>query len=443
MKGFSRVRMQVFCILACASIVSASCGNDDEFKPQRTTLEEIHEADESHFEATWKADVKQADRAQLHDALQELTPQDNVYRVQKDADLLDGLAVDDVVVWDGQGVFRILELTEEGDNIAVTVEWADIRDVAESFDAHFKHELSAGAPGRALGVGAGPPPQAGGQAGYIMQPITVGDGSLDFSENGVDFDGETVGTTFRAMNDSIHASLSAQGPGTTATVSGTLSGLSAEGSFTYNEGDDAADVELRFNNIQLTVTAGLEIDDASGETDLLPPAQIVFPFAVGPIPMYVSVGMRVGIRSTARSEDQISISASVSATGSLVIRRTADGDTQVDGNIHSFDTDRPSLSSTSRVTIGAGLDFDVPRIAFGVGRPSLVSAELYGTHSAELVGNTVVTSGDGGKKTCSTISTGSAVLYGGLISFFGLSFNAEGQAAFRDGISNSFGDGCN
>lgn len=444
MKVFGTLERVVLCALFATMGTVAACGdggNDDDFSPSPTTLEEIVPADTSHFEAQWKDDVKVVDQALVYQELQDLTPPDNVFRVQKNSPLIADTSIGDIVVWPGQGVFRIINLTETSNDVAIEVEWPDLTEAADSLEAEFHHSLNANVPGRAFGVGPAGPSNDPNRAGYIVQPITAEAGPFTFTENGATYKGDTVDATFQAMNNTIRTQFVGKSPGVTASVTGTLSGLSANGKFSLKEADAEPDVLIQFNNLQLTVDASLEIDNASGSTEIIPPAQVVFPFMVGPLPMYISVGSRIEIKSTARVDAKISTSASFTATGSLTLRRTADGQMLVDGDIHSFNTQRPSMSAQSVFTLGATINFDAPRIAFGMGRPNLVSAEIYGTNSVELVANMTIDPFND-NATCAKVSTGAAVLYGGLIDFFGFTIQSEAQAAFAAGVSEQRGSAC-
>lgn len=429
-------------LIAVSGLVACGDGNgEDDFSPKPTELKEIVAADTAHFEAQWKDDVKVVDQALVYQELQNLTPPDNIFHVQKGSPLIADTAVGDIVVWPGQGVFRILDLSETSNRVAIEVEWADLAEAAHTFEASFQHNLSADSPGRAFGVGpAGPTPDPN-RAGYIVQPITAEAGPFTFTEDGAAYKGDTVNATFQAMNNTIRTQFVGKSPGVTATVKGTLSGLSAAGKFSLKDGDAEPDVLIQFNNLELKVEASLEIDNASGSTEIIPPAQIVFPFMVGPLPMYISIGSRIEIKSTAMAEAKISTSASFTANGSLTLRRTAEGQMIVDGDIHSFNTQRPSMSAESVFTLGATINFDAPRIAFGVGRPNLVSAEIYGTNSVELVANLVIEPFND-NATCAKVGTGAAVLYGGLIDFFGFKINSEAQAAYAAGVSEQRGSAC-
>lgn len=444
MKGLKNLNAVFLCALLIAFGWITACGDGgdtDDFKPKPTTLDEIVSADTSHFAAQWKDGVKVIDQALVYQELQDLTPPDNVFHVQKGSPLIADTDVGDIVVWPGQGVFRILNLAETGNRVAIEVAWADLADAADTFEAEFHHRLSAENPGRAFGVGPAGPMNDANRAGYIVQPITAEAGPFTFTEDGAIYSGETVTASFQAINNTIRTSFVSKSPGVTASVTGTLSGLSADGKFSLKEADAEPDVLIQFNNLELNVEAKLEIDNASGEAEVIPPAQIVFPFMVGPLPMYISVGSRVEIKSTARVDAKISTSASFTATGSLTLRRTADGQMIVDGDIHSFNTKSPTMSAQSVFTLGATINFDAPRIAFGVGRPNLVSAEIYGTNSVELVANMVIEPFND-NATCAKVGTGAAVLYGGLIDFFGLTINSEAQAAYAAGVSRQQGAAC-
>ena len=177
-------------------------------------------------------------------------------------------------------------------------------------------------------------------------------------------------------------------------------------------------VRLHFPGIDITGEVEANFESATGSAELFPDATLVFPFMLGPLPVFVAVSLRIAIRSTVGGSAKMKISSTFDMGGTVTLLRGPDG-FGIEGGITRFDSN-PDISGSTGFTIGAAIDFDAPRITFGFGRPGIATAAMYVTHSAEVVAN-VMANPLNASQYCATTSVGSSVLYGGEVTVLGWS----------------------
>ncbi|MGM0559275.1 MAG: hypothetical protein ACQEVA_23025 [Myxococcota bacterium] len=404
-------------------------------------LGEIAPADESSFDVDWSADTVVADEATVLADLEDLQPWDDVFRVPADSELLDGIEQGSIVVWPQVGIFEIVEVRDGGDMVEVETKWARFADAVDRADIQFTHALEAGEPGRAVGMRPAPT-QANQLSSRATQSLEGPIGPFDYSEDGVTYEAGGVSSTFGVDGDTINVAFSANTGSLKGEVSGSVSGLTAQGLVFLDPDAEDPDpsVLIDFQNIRANVTAKLSIEGASGSDEIVTPAVVTFPFMVGPIPAYIAVGLRFQIRSSiGLSETLVAVESGFSINGSVTLARNDDGSFGAEGSIGNFEASSPTISFDTRATAGIGLDVDTPRISFGLGRPKLASASVFGTHSYEIVGNVVVDVEDG---YCAEVGTGSAILVGGEIGAFGWSASQDRQIANKSGGTTTGGPAC-
>lgn len=432
-------------VLATLCLFSAGCGEDSEPESSYDPIElrELASADDSKFDVDWKPGTVVADESHVLASLDNLQPHDGVFRVPSASPLLEGLSVGSIVVWPQVGIFEIVELRPEDHIVEIGTKWAKLSDAASRADISFRHALRAGEPGRAVGVQPALTTPAQQDRGIVIQPFTVESGPLSYSEDGVKYEAEAGGieTELSVKGDTVSASFSSSIGGTSVGISGSISGISADGVMLLNEGDEDPAVRIDFKNVKLTVAAELSVKGAKGESSVIPPAQMTFPFLIGPIPAYIAVGTDIQVESSIGSSDDLfSLSAGFTLTGDIVISRNSDGSFGAEGQITGFDTQTPQFSSSIHLTSGVAIRFSAPRLTFGIGRPGLANGGVYGKKSIEFVANTVLDPYE--RTTCAKISTGSAAFVGGELSFLGWSISNEAQITSRDGIDDQKGELC-
>ncbi|MGM0559278.1 MAG: hypothetical protein ACQEVA_23040 [Myxococcota bacterium] len=434
--------------IACVPLaLSLSCGpntDDGGGSPSFDDMElgEIAPADESSFDVDWSADTVVADEATVLADLEDLQPWDDVYRVPAESELLDGIEQGSIVVWPQVGIFEIVEVRDDGDMVEIETKWARFSDAVDRADIQFTHALEAGQPGRAVGMRPAPT-QSNQLSSRATQSLEGEAGPFDYSEDGVTYNSGSLSTTLGVQGDTINVDFSTNTSAIKGDVSGSVSGLTAEGLiFLDPEAEDPdPSVLIDFQNVRANVTAKLSVEGAGGSDEIVTPAVVTFPFMVGPIPAYIAVGLRFQVRSSISSpETLVSVESGFSINGSVTLGRNDDGSFGAEGSIGNFQASSPRVEFETQSTAGIGLDVDTPRISFGMGRPKLASASVFGTHSYEIVGNVRIDPVE--KDYCAEVGTGSAILVGGEIGAFGWSASQEYQVANQSGESSMGGPAC-
>lgn len=434
-------------LLSRASLLSlltlAACQCGDDYAPLE--LRELMPADDVEFDVEWAPDTKLAAEDVVLRELEDLQPHDGVFRVPLGSPLLEGVDVGDIVVWPQVGVFEVLSLEERSGKTEVRTRWARFSDAVTRAHITFEHALVAGAPGRVVGVVPVEGDEALTSANTVSQPLTMEAGPVSYSEDGLTYQGETgqygLDTELGISGDSISLMVSAGSDSVSASMSGQVRGISAKGLvFLDPEGDADPSVLIEFDDLNLDIDVELSVEGARGDAELQPRAALVFPFLLGPVPAYVSVGTRLGVRSSiSANETSISTRAGFSMRGAVRLSRNDDGSFGAEGIINDFSSRSPSMQFTTAVTAGVGIDVDAPRLSFGLGRPGIATGSVYGTHSMEITANaSLVPGGD----YCARVSTGGAVLAGGEVEAFGWSISREHQLANRDGEGGAQGPAC-
>ena len=406
-------------------------------------LEEIAPADQVEFDVEWEPGTEVAEEQAVLNDVEDLMAYDGVYRVDPESSLLDGLEVGDVVVWPQLGIFDITGIEDQGDVVEVETEWARFSDAVQEAEIHFSHALSAGEPGRAVGVApaGSPPPESGGDG--VAYGLTGDSGPVEITEDGVEFSHDAGGyeVELGASGSQIDASINVGGDNASASLNGSVQGVQAEGIILLDEDGEDEDpaIGLHFEDLQVDVEGVVEVSDSRGEVTIQPDAVIAFPISIGPIPGFIAIGTRLQIRSSiSRVDTDLSASAGFTVHGDVSLGRNPDGGFGAEGTVHSFDATGPEFSFQTSNTAGLGLDFDTPRVTFGLGRPGASPAVVYGAQSAELTAN-VHMDPDGH---CAVANTNGAITAGGEINAFVWSASQDYVIAQQDGPSAQQGDAC-
>ncbi|MFW5921104.1 MAG: hypothetical protein ACOCUS_04635, partial [Polyangiales bacterium] len=375
--------------------------------------------------------------------VENLASTDGVFRVAAGSPLLDGVEVGSIVVWPQIGFLEVLGLERRGEVVEVEAQYARFGAAVSEGEVRFRHALTAGAPGRAVGMV--PSDTDGSRSdGLAREALTLPGVPVDFSEDGFDYEGTVepygLDTEIHVGGDRMSVQLEADSGSVTATMKGEVRGLRADGLILMHPEAEDPSVVLEFQNVTVDVDVTLEVEGARGSAELIPPAQLTFPFMLGPVPAYIGVGTRLQIRSSiSRDKTVISASGGFSMRGSVVVARNDDGSFGAEGELGSFDVSSPSIEFETVNTAGVGIDIDAPRISFGIGRPGLASASVFGTHSAEIVANVEVAPDE---QYCGTLGTGGAVQVGGELDFFGWSLDGATPIATYDGEGSQVGPAC-
>lgn len=439
--------LSLFLLIFIAGCSDDSVSPDDpdfEVGPVLETLGPITQADDVVFDVDWRPGTILAEEEDVLNDVQDFDVQDGVYRIAAGSPLLDGLSVGDIVVWPQLGIFNILAIQEQGSVVAVTTEWARFSDAMEEADIQFRHALTAGSTGRAIGITPMDP-----SSGKVLEneqfDILAGSTTFQITENGFDFSTGSDGYNFKMSANTggtVNLDLTSSAGPVEASLKGVVSGLTADGAIqlTRDAEDPDPAVGIFFNDINMDVTSSVKIAGSRGSDSINPNALLVFPFSIGPIPAFAAVTVRYQIRSSiSRANAELEASAGFSAVADVAVGRNPDGAFAAQGEIKRFSTDGPELRFEASNTSGIGFDFDAPRITFGIGRPGIGTLAVFGTTSAELVFNVTFNTD---AEWCMESSLGAAINVGGEISFLRWSRDRPVTIANYNGPSGTRGSGC-
>lgn len=447
MNRFLPIYLSLFLILIFTGCSDDSVSSDDldfDIGPVIDTLGPIIPADDVVFDVEWASGTIVAEEADVLNDVQDLDVLDGVYRIASGSPLLEGLSVGDIVVWPQLGIFNILAIQDQGSVVAVTTEWARFSDAMVEADIQFRHDLTAGSRGRAIGITPSGP-NANKYADDDYYGVLAGSTTFTITEDGFDFSTGADGYNFKMKAKSggtVNLDLSATVGALEASLKGVVSNLTADGAIqlTRDAEDPDPAIGVFFNNVQMDVTSSLKIKGERGADSINPNALLVFPFAIGPIPAFAAVTVRYQVRSSiSRQSAELQAKSGFSATADVAVGRNPDGAFAAQGEIKRFTTDGPELSFTASNTSGIGFDFDAPRISLGIGRPGMATASVFGTASAELVFNVTFNTD---AEWCMTSSLGAAINVGGEISFLRWSIERPTSIATFRGPTGSRGNGC-
>lgn len=434
--------------LLALAIASPACGGDNgggdpygDYDP--ATPEVLPQPDESTFDVEWKDGVLVGEESAVLSDVENLQPNDGVFRIRTGSSLLEGVDIGSIVVWPQLGIFEILSMNEEGARTAVGTRWARFSDAMSSADIQFTHRLRHMGPGSVFGVAPGDATgsSSSGLVGSLSQPIFDYEGIQEFRDAGITYSadswsielgmvGEEASFLFKSSNETFASEIDAK-----------ATGITAEGSIQIDPSDPDSEptARMHFPNISITGTAKVKFEAASGSAEVLPPAELVFPIMLGPVPAFVSISIRVAVQSTVAASATVEASADFEMDGTVTLIRNGDGSFGIEGGITRFEQTNASIDFSTSLTAGVSIDFDAPRVSFGLGRPGIATAALYATHSAEAVANVELM---GGGDYCARVSTGSTVLYGGEITALGWSVGTENMLGGLRAPAMSRGPGC-
>lgn len=425
-------------ILLSVIAVAGACGDDDGggsslTSYEETQLGEVMEADHSEFDVEWEDDVIIAEEEAVFSDLEDLQPYDGRFQVDAGSELLDGVQEGSVVVWPQVGFFEVTEMEDHGDSVEVATEWARFSDVFESAEIHFEHGLHGEEPGRGYGF-AREASEESTQQGIRQHELSLEAGPFTLSEEGVSLSGgENVESELSVTGDGAELEFSSDSGGTNVSLSSQVSGLDAEGMVFLDPDAEDPDPEilLQFEDVSVDLESAISVDGESGEVEVEPSTSLVFPFAIGPVPAYIALELRLRVRSSISSGDSLVAARSgFSIDGDVVLARNEDGSFGADADIHSFSPYDSEINFDTAVTAGVGYDVDAPRIAFGLGRPGMASGSIFGTLSGELVGNVEVDPLEEGY--CAKLEANAGMFVGGEIELFFWSQSDRAQVANRN-----------
>ena len=402
-------------------------------------------ADEGTFEVTWRPEVTLAAEADVFADLEDLNAQDGLYRVKTGSSLLEGLAVGSLVVWPQVGMFKVVALTDGQPWSQVRVEWAPLKDVVSKADISFRHELRAGESGRVWGVAPGDEPTAP-EEGTLRQGLGFEKGPLKFTKDGVEYTNKDTGSTTALKTEGRDVKLthSITTKALDASLSATAKDIILEGRLQYDSAkDDEPGVRISFTNVTIEGESKLQVKGVKGSIKFAPKVALTFPFAIGPVPMYASLSTAIEIDSTVATKDAVfTATGGFSMVGDLSMAASLGEGADVTGTLRSFTPKETTLKYETTFTTGIRIAVDVPKLSFGLGRPSILSGSIFGTHAVELVANVELDPFNRDRGECTTVNANAAIFAGGELDVLGFKKSQKTTLVVKKGPEKKRGSFC-
>lgn len=434
-------------VLAACSL--AGCSSTDD-----AAVDDVGPKVTSHFNATWKAGTVVLDAAEVASSLRNPLSHDGVYELERSADLERRLTAGTVVLFTGVNLVRVTDAEVSGDTLTVRTEPVALADAAE--EAHLDFDMSDAlpilAPPSEVVDGAPLAPQSASLGGTqsVGSSLKIGDFDVEykFTRAPEQLSGE-FSVSYEIERDSaVKSTIKVAGVGT-------MKPLRARGSIDVSGGrTTASSVAYDDIDIELELTSGF-VASGSGLQLINLPANLRVPFNVGPIPMFVGVGMN------------IEVEAKMPVAGSTIIkvRCTAKGnagamfngkETSPTGALKDISCSLvPQDFLGTYASFGAAVRVDFPKIMLGVGlvdpksKDIVVGAEGYIAVKHEVVANVSVSLEAAGNfpvitGTCLKVDRGMGLFVGGDIHLLGLKFGGDKQlmGETADPFTRGTGTGC-
>jgi hypothetical protein len=388
----------------------------------------------SHFEATWRPDTVVLESEELDASLLNRIAEDGVYRFRSSGDLAERLTPGKVVLLTGVNLVKITRVEPSPGGFALHTEPAALEEAAE--DAHLDFDLKSALPSL---EDPSAEPEDGALGPRSLRPL------------GTSFSGKT---TVKGFDLAYELTRDAQELAGKFSVSWlpkdnqafALSGTAKVKPFNAHGHVDVAggrteSFEVAYDDIEveLELEAGF-VNTGHGQHLLDVPATVRMPFMVGPIPMYLAVGMSIELESKITSMSSAIFRTTCTAKASGGVRSGSPGKALPIGELSNVKcTTTPKDQLGTYVDFGVGVRVDFPKIALGVGVVSPVggallgpSAEGYVTVKSEALANMKVELRPAGNfpvivGTCLTLKKNIGLFAGGTVRLFGLELGAEHQ----------------
>jgi hypothetical protein len=194
------------------------------------------------------------------------------------------------------------------------------------------------------------------------------------------------------------------------------------------------------------LTANYQFAAIKGMQELKVPLSMVWPFLVGPIPMYVSIGLTLSMQSTLEgSGDAGSGTAHFVYGGDFGVTQNG-ASFQGNGGLGTLTFDITNAQHASNITSGVEMLLEAPKVSVGVGVPSASSvfdANLFFKVKSEVVSNLTIPNPFAmGKPSCLKVSCGAGAYYGGSLTLFGAQISQEATISAGNKIVAQSGSAC-
>jgi hypothetical protein len=397
-------------LLGCSSSSGPALGAQPQAQPPDSVV----------FDVQWKPSTVVLSDADVAGSLTSPTPSAGILHFAHATEAVKKLVVDTRVVVPGAGLFRVTSSALIDGGVALGVVPASLLDAADS--GHVAWDIGAHHVGKTVvGVNA------------LALQSTVSQAL----ETPVSFSGPVgnynVALTLTPNADQTDLALTATHtpfPGGSLEVGlqGHVGAFRSQGDFQFG-GGSVQSFTYGVHGYRADLTVRYQFAAIKGSADMSIPLSMSWPFLVGPIPMYVSLGVELGLQSTlAQANDLGSGTAHFVYTGEFGVSRSGVS-FQPTGGLSNYDFSLADATQASAVTAGVEVLLDAPKISVGVGVPAgsaVFDANLFFKVKSEIVSNlTIPDLLAPGKPSCLQVSCNAGAYYGGSLTLFGAQIDHE------------------
>jgi hypothetical protein len=421
-----------------------ACGSSSDAADEAPATEAIAHK-ETHFDANWKDATVVLDEAQIGASLIDPLSDNGIYHFKPSPDLASRLTVGKVVLMTGVNLVRITKAESNADEIIIHTEPAALADAAQSANLEFKlgGVLPVFEPTTELKASSLPVDGASLRPRGVSN-ITPDGKSASFQGT---INGFGVGYKYTRAPSTLNAELTveyANGDGKLKLVgAAAVNAFDASGRIVVEEGA-TRDFDLDLDGLDVTFSVDVgAVITGKGLQNLKVPLQARVPFLVGPIPMYIGIGVEVEIESLVGPQSSIFFHTKCKAKG----RTSLNFDGKVvrpTGSLEGIEcTAEPKDYLAPTLNVGLGVRVDLPKLTLGVGLAGIgnipvinkavdSAAEVFVSYKHEAVGNIAIRREAAGPfpvitGTCFSLDVNEAIFAGGALRLAGVELKQESQ----------------
>lgn len=345
--------------------LGAGCGDDDP-DDGGGGASDVDRPDESEFAVTWKPGTVVVSQDDVDGSLVDPFVSDGVYTFAAPPESLSALAPQQLVVLSGLGVFRVLraERNEAGE-LVLTTEEAALQEAAEEGRISWNIGLGAGRIGRS-GLALVTAPLEG------ELPVPPGYERTEATPFNAEF---TVGrvkakVVYSKTDDGQHqldlTLTGNEGISVSGKAKVKFRGFRQTGLYEFTQ--SRANLSIGYDSFDVSGEVQFDLTEVNGALKVGKNFGLVYPFMVGPIPMYVQLGAGFEIESTlANNGDTARAMGSFAWAGKFGVDVIPGISQTPFVQTARGESDLGEAAHVSQVTTGVNVNFDAPRIDFGVG----------------------------------------------------------------------------
>lgn len=427
-------------VLAVLPLACSSKPGDDAPLPTEAIAKK-----ETSFRASWRPETVVLDEGEVAASLLDPQADDGVYHFRPSSELASQLTVGKVLLMSGVNLVRVTAVEAAAEAITIHTEPAALADAAEDANLAFKLD-------EVLPVFV-PPTETRPSAidvGGALRPLGVSniapDGKSASFQGTVN--GFGVGYKYTRAPSTLSAELTvdyAVGDGKLKLVgTASINAFNAAGRLDV-AGGATKDFDLDLDGLDITfdLEAGAVVT-GKGLQRVNVPMQVRVPFLVGPIPMYLGIGVEVEIESLVGPQSTIFLHSKCRARGRSSLHydgKTVRPTGSLEGIVCSAE---PKDYLAPTLNVGLGVRIDLPKITLGVGLAGGLNSvpvinktvdaaiEAYVAYRHEAVGNIAIRREAAGPYpvitgTCFSLDVNEGLYAGGALRLAGFEMKQESQ----------------